>query len=397
MKSKNDPRVFTPVRIGPLRLRNRTIRSAAFEGMCPGGTPSQSLIEFHRALAAGGVGMTTVAYVSVTQDGRSFAHQAWMRPEILPELKKLTASVHREGAAASVQLGHCGNMSDSKVTGVRAVAPSSVFNLFGLTLPRAMSESEIEAMAESYGAAVCLARRAGFDAVEIHAGHGYLISQFLSPYTNRRRDQWGGSFENRYRFLERIMRHVRRAAGNRMAVLVKMNLRDGVPGGMDIDESIELARRLEKDGADALVPSGGFVSKTPFYMMRGTIPRDELIAAQSELIIKMGLFLFSRLAVKPYPFSEGFLLDDALVIRRAVKIPLAYVGGLISLAKIEEVLGLGFECAAMARALFYQPDFVNRLRRGELVASRCEPCNKCVASMYMGEAVCTLSRERGDS
>lgn len=397
MKSKKDPRVFTPVRIGPLRLRNRTIRSAAFEGMCPGGTPSESLIAFHRSLAAGGVGMTTVAYVSVTQDGRSFAHQAWMRPEILPELKKLTAAVHREGAAASVQLGHCGNMSDSKVTGVRAVAPSSVFNLFGLTLPRAMSESEIEAMAESFGAAVRLARRSGFDAVEIHAGHGYLISQFLSPYTNRRRDRWGGSFENRYRFLEHIMRHVRKAAGNRMAVLVKMNLRDGVPGGMDIDESIELARRLERDGADALVPSGGFVSKTPFYMMRGTIPRDELIAAQSEFIIKMGLFLFSRLAVKSYPFSEGFLLDDALVIRRAVKLPLAYVGGLISLDKIEEVLGLGFECVAMARALFYQPDFVNRLRRGELKASRCEPCNKCVASMYMGEAVCILSRERGDS
>ena len=198
-------KLFTPGSIGPLRLRNRSIRSAAFEGMCPGGVPSDSLVRYHASVAAGGIGMTTVAYVSVTDGGRTFRHQAWMRPEIIPFFKKLTDAVHRRGAAASIQLGHGGNMADRKVSGRRAVAPSARFNLYGLTLPRAMSEADIEDIARAYADSVKLAARAGFDAVEIHAGHGYLISQFLSPYTNRRRDRWGGSFENRTRFLRTVM------------------------------------------------------------------------------------------------------------------------------------------------------------------------------------------------
>ena len=150
--------LFTPGSIGPLKLRNRTIRSAAFEGMCPGGVPSESLAAYHRAVAAGGIGMTTVAYVSVANGGRTFAHQAWMRPEIVPSLKKLTGAVHREGAAASIQLGHGGHMGDRKVTGERAVSPSGRFNLFGLTLPRALREPEIEDLARALGAAAGASR-----------------------------------------------------------------------------------------------------------------------------------------------------------------------------------------------------------------------------------------------
>ncbi|TFH38418.1 MAG: NADH:flavin oxidoreductase, partial [Chrysiogenales bacterium] len=237
-------RLFTGGSIGPLKLRNRTIRSAAFEGMCPGGIPSESLINYHRAVAAGGIGMTTVAYVSVVNGGRTFGHQAWMRPEIVPAMKRLTDAVHREGAAASIQLGHGGNMGDRKVTGERAVSPSGRFNLFGLTLPRAISESDIEQMARAHGAAVTLAQEAGFDAVEIHAGHGYLISQFLSPFTNRRKDRWGGSFENRARFLRLVMREVRKAAGGKTAVLVKTNLEDGFRGGVDRAEALLIAKIL---------------------------------------------------------------------------------------------------------------------------------------------------------
>ena len=154
-------KLFTPGTIGPLKLRNRTIRSAAFEGMCPEGVPSESLINYHRSVAAGGIGMTTVAYVSVADGGRTFSHQAWMRPGIIPEMKKLTDAVHREGAAASIQLGHAGNMGDRKVSGMRAISPSGRFNLFGLTLPRKMSGSDIEDMARAHGTAVRLARRGG--------------------------------------------------------------------------------------------------------------------------------------------------------------------------------------------------------------------------------------------
>ena len=192
-------KLFTPVTFGPLTLRNRTIRSAAFESMCPGNAPSQMLLDYHRSVAAGGVGMTTVAYAAVTQSGLSFDRQLWMRPEIIPGLKKLTDAVHAEGAAAAIQLGHCGNMSHKSICGVTPVGASSGFNLYSPTFVRGLKKEELPEMARAYGHAVNLAREAGFDAVEIHAGHGYLISQFLSPYTNRRKDCFGGSLENRMR------------------------------------------------------------------------------------------------------------------------------------------------------------------------------------------------------
>ncbi len=389
----NNIGLFSPGAIGPITLRNRTIRSAGFEGMCPGGIPSESLINYHRSVAAGGIGMTTVAYVSVTDGGRTFSHQAWMRPEAVPHFRKLTDAVHREGAAVSVQLGHAGNMGDRKVSGERAVSPSGRFCLFGLTLPRKMTESDIEEMARAHGRAVALAREAGFDAVEIHAGHGYLISQFLSPFTNRRGDNFGGPLENRARFLRMVMAEVKKAAGNRIAVLVKTNLDDGFPGGMGSDEGIEVAKILEEEGADALVLSGGFVSKTPFYMMRGQTPHRELISYQSDPFIKMGMMAFSRVMIKDYPYTEAYFLEDALKVRKAVKLPLVYVGGLVSRKKMDEVMAQGFDFVALARALVADPGFVNVIRDDPAHISkclRCGPCNSCVATMYMGEMRCTF-------
>jgi 2,4-dienoyl-CoA reductase-like NADH-dependent reductase (Old Yellow Enzyme family) len=387
-------KLFTGCTIGPLKLRNRSIRSAAFEGMCPDGVPSQSLLNYHRSVAAGGIGMTTVAYVAVANGGRTFNHQAWMRPEIVPHLRKLTDEVHRQGAAASIQLGHAGNMADRKVSGERAIAPSAKFNLFGLTMPRAMSESDIESMAAAHAEAVKMARSAGFDAVEIHAGHGYLISQFLSPLTNRRKDRWGGTLENRTRFLRKVMNGAKKAAGKNMALLVKTNLDDGFPGGMSREEGIEVARVLCNDGADALVLSGGFVSKTPFYMMRGLTPHKELISYQSDILIKLGMMAFSRIMIRDYPYEEAFFLKDALAVRKAVKLPLVYVGGLVSRKKIDEVLDSGFDFIALARALIADPDFVNKIRRDKTHVSkclRCGPCNSCVATMYVGECRCTFT------
>ncbi|MFH1434549.1 MAG: NADH:flavin oxidoreductase [Pseudomonadota bacterium] len=385
---KDTPKVFTPAKIGAISLRNRTIRSAAFEGMSPGGLPSQSLIDYHRSVAAGGVGMTTVAYVSVARDGRTFSHQMWMRPEILPGLRRLTDAVHAEGACASVQLGHCGNMSDKIVAGGAPVAPSRVFNLFGLALPRRLAAWEIGAMVRDFAAAVRLAREAGFDAVEIQAGHGYLISQFLSPYTNRRTDAWGGPLRNRARFMLSVVRAAREAAGGSMSVLVKMNLRDGFKGGMELDEAVEAASMLEQAGADALVLSGGFVSRCPMYIMRGETPLKDMAAAMDDPLRRIGLVLFGGMMVRSFPFKEAYFLDDAMAVRQAVRLPLVLVGGLRSLHVIEEVLGRGFDFVAMARALIREPDFVARLKRGAALASKCDPCNKCMASMYVGESAC---------
>lgn len=383
-----DSLLFTPVTLGPLTLRNRSIRSAAFESMCPGNVPSPQLLAYHRSVAAGGVGMTTVAYAAVTRSGLSFDRQLWMRPEIVPGLRELTDAVHAEGAAVSIQLGHCGNMSHKSICGCLPVGASSGFNLYSPTFVRGLRADELPEMAKAYGRSVCLAREAGFDAVEIHAGHGYLISQFLSPSTNHRKDEFGGTLANRMRFMEMVMEEVMKAAGNDMAVLVKMNMRDGFRGGMELDESLQVARKLQELGAHALVLSGGFVSKAPMYVMRGEMPIRTMTYYMTCWWLKYGVRLVGKYMIPSVPFREAYFLEDALKFREALDIPLVYVGGLVSRQKIEEVLNHGFEAVQMGRALLNEPDFVNRMRREENARCNCRHSNYCIARMYTLDMAC---------
>lgn len=311
-------KLFTPITIGPLTLRNRTIRSAAYESMCPGHRPSEMLLQYHRSVAAGGVGMTTVAYAAVTQSGLSFDRQLWMRPEIIPDLRRLTDAIHAEGAAAGIQLGHCGNMSHKNICGCLPVGASGGFNLYSPTFVRALRTSELPQLAQAYGHAVNLAREAGFDSVEIHAGHGYLISQFLSPATNHRKDEFGGSLENRMRFMDMVMNEVMKAAGNDLAVFVKMNMRDGFKGGMELEESLQVAKRLEGSGAHALVLSGGFVSRAPMYVMRGEMPIRSMSHYMKCWWLKYGVRLVGKWMIPAVPFQEAYFLEDALKFRKAL-------------------------------------------------------------------------------
>ncbi len=382
-------KLFTAAQIGPLTLRNRTIRSAAFESMCPGNAPSKELFDYHRSVAAGGVGMTTVAYAAVTRSGLSFDRQLWMREEIVPGLKALTDAVHREGAAASIQLGHCGNMSHKSICGEIPVGACTGFNLYSPTLVRGLRKDELRPMARCFGDAVRLARRAGFDAVEIHAGHGYLVSQFLSPYTNHRKDEFGGSLENRMKFMDMVMEEVMEAASTDMAVLVKMNMRDGFKGGMELDESLQVARRLVEDGAQALVLSGGFVSKAPMYVMRGTMPIHTMTHYMQCWWLKYGVRMVGKWMIPSIPFEEAYFLDDALKFRAAIPdIPLVYVGGLVARDKIDEVLDKGFEFVQMGRALLNEPGFVNRMRTEECARCGCKHSNYCIARMYSLNMAC---------
>lgn len=381
--------LFTPGKIGPLTLRNRTIRSAAFESMCPGNKPSKELLDYHHSVAAGGVGMTTVAYAAVTRSGLSFDRQLWMRPEIVPGLRELTDAVHREGAAVSIQLGHCGNMSHKAICGETPVGASTGFNLYSPTFVRGLRKDELAPMARAYGDSVRLAREAGFDAVEIHAGHGYLISQFLSPYTNHRKDEFGGSLENRMRFMDMVMDEVMKAAGNETAVLVKMNMRDGFRGGMDIDESLQVAKRLVEDGAQALVLSGGFVSKAPMYVMRGAMPVKTMTHYMTCWWLKWGVRMAGRMMIPTIPFKEAYFLEDALRFRKEItQIPLVYVGGLVAREKIDEVLNDGFEFVQMGRALLNEPGFVNRMKAEGMARCNCKHSNYCIARMYTLDMAC---------
>lgn len=386
----SESKIFTPVTFGPLTLRNRTIRSAAFENMCYDNKPSQDLFNYHTAVAKGGIGMTTIAYAAVNRSGVSFNGQLWMREEIIPDLKKLTDAIHAEGAKASIQLGHCGNMTHRSTCGQTPIGASTGFNLYSPTFVRGMKEQEILDLVKDFGTAVNLARKAGFDCVEIHAGHGYLISQFLSPYTNHRKDHFGGSLDNRMTFMRMVIKEVMAAAGDDMAVVVKTNMYDGFKRGLQIPECLEVAKELERLGVHALVLTAGFVSKAPMAVMRGAMPLKTLayyMDMKKFWWLKLGLKFAGRLMIPTVPFKEAYFLEDAKKFRKELKLPLIYVGGLISKTKMEEVLDAGFDGLQIARALVHDTDFVNKLKAGE-ERSGCKHSNYCIGRMYTLEMKC---------
>ena len=383
--------IFTPVTIGPVTLRNRVIRSAAFENMAYGNSPSQDLYDYHVAVARGGVGMTTLAYAAVDRSGLSFDGQLWMRKEIVPDLRRITDAIHAEGAKASIQLGHCGNMTHRSTCGCMPVGASGGFNMYSPTFVRSLKINEIHDLVKAFGNAVNLAREAGFDCVEIHAGHGYLISQFLYPYTNHRHDEFGGSLENRMRFMRMVISEVMKAAGDDLGVIVKMNMHDGFKKGMQRAECLEVAKELERLGVHAIVLSAGFVSKAPMEVMRGAMPLKTLahyMDMKKFWWLKAALLTIGRLLITTVPYREGYFLEDAMQFRQVLKLPLIYVGGLISKDKMEEVLAAGFQGLQVARALVHDTDFVNKLHSGEITCSGCKHSNYCIGRMYTLEMRC---------
>ena len=391
-KDLKDSKLFTPYKLGPVTLRNRTIRSAAFESMGKDFGPTQKLKDYHVSVASGGIGMTTLAYASINRSGVSFNSQLWLRPEIVPALRDITDAIHAEGAAAGIQIGHCGNMTHWSTAGCFPVSASNGFNLYSPTFHRRLHRDEIVEMARDFGRAVGTAHEAGFDSVEVHAGHGYLISQFLSPYTNRRRDEFGGSLANRMRFMEMCLEEVMEAAARcRMAVLVKHNMEDGFRGGIEVPESIEIAKRIESFGVDGIVLSSGFVSRAPMAVMRGRIPTKTMgyYMPWKMWPQKIVVSLFGQWMIKQYDFEECFFLENAKRFRRELKCPLVYVGGLVSRRGVERVLDEGFEMVQMARALVNDPAFVNRMRDGDIdTRSGCDHKDYCIARMYSIDMQC---------
>ncbi len=387
-----ESKLFTPFQLGPITLRNRTIRSAAFENMCYNNKPSQDLFNYHTAVAKGGIGMTTIAYAAVNRSGLSFNGQLWMREEIVPELKKLTDAIHAQGAKASIQIGHCGNMTHFYTCGQMPVGASNGFNLYSPTLVRGLKINEIHQIAKDFGNATRLAKQAGFDCVEVHAGHGYLISQFISPYTNHRKDEFGGSLENRMRFMKMCINEVIQAANKEIAVVVKTNMYDGFKSGMQLPDCITVAKTIESLGVDAIVLSAGFVSKAPMAVMRGAMPLKTLAHYMNPWRfwwLKMGLALVGRKMIPTVPFQEAYFLEDALKFRKELKLPLIYVGGLVSRRKIDEVLNSGFELVQMARALVHDTQFVNKMQQAdENYRNGCKHSNYCIARMYTLDMRC---------
>ena len=390
--------LFTPYQLGPVTLRNRTVRSAAFENMCPGNKPSQMLYDYHTSVAKGGSGMTTVAYCAVDRSGVSFDGQLYVHDEIKEDLKKLTDGIHAEGAKASIQLGHCGNMTHFYTCGYQIpVGASTGFNLYSPTIVRGLKVSEIKEIVKHFGEAVDFCRECGFDCVEIHAGHGYLISQFLSPYTNHRRDEYGGSLENRMRFMNEVLDCVMEHAGNDMAVVVKTNMYDGFKRGLGVDDCIRVAQEIEKHGVHGLVLTAGFVSKAPMVVLGGAMPLKTMTHYMNPWKfwwLRIMVRIFGRMMVPTVPYKETYFLETAKKFRAAVKCPLIYVGGIQSRENCETVLGEGFQLLQMAHVLIQDPAFVNHMKEAEekdgnlAYRSRCGRSNYCVGRMYTLEMKC---------
>lgn len=387
--------VFEPFRVGDLKLRNRVIKTATYEGMVVDGQPSEVLKRHHVELAKGGVSMTTVAYCAVSPEGRTFSNQMVMRENTVKPLRAITDAVHREGAAAMLQLGHCGGFSKNEELGFRGpLGPSYGFNAYGalkaMPLARGMDERDLARTREDFVRAAKCAVDAGFDAIEVHLGHGYLLSQFLSPHRNKRSDRYGGSLENRMRFPLEIMRAIRDALGPKAAVFAKLNLDDGVSGGLHVEEATQIARNLEALGTTALVLSGGLVSHSALYLLRGGRPLKDMIEVETNPLQKVALAVFGPFLVRKVPFEPLFFMEQAKQVRAAVKMPLVYIGGAASLADLERTRSEGFDMVAMGRALIREPDLLARYQAGHASVSQCTPCNRCIAEMDRpGGVLCT--------
>ena len=400
MNEKISP--FDPINIGTLSLRNRFIKSGANEAMSKDGRPTKALIKHHKDLAAGGVGMTTVAYIAVSKVGRTLPNQIWMRPEILEDLKVLTGAVHAEGGAISAQITHGGSFVTGLHVWQRLMSTCSGFNPAGMMkgnfFTRGMNVDDMQSVTAQFVAAAEQARDASFDAVELHMGHGYLLNQFISPLNNRRKDEYGGSAENRVRFPAQVLQAVKSAVGEEIAVLAKINVSDGVRRGADQNDAIVTAKALEAAGADMLVLSGGRNVESTWFMFGSNMNRKvigDMLRSQRDWIAAFMIGVVAQTEPK-ISFKEMYFLEYSRAIRKAVSVPLAYLGGVKSLANAEQAMGEGFECVVLARALLHEPALVNKFATGELKTSGCDNCNACVAYIYHPDGTRCVYRAKND-
>lgn len=374
--------VFAPAKLGPLTLRNRIIKAATFEARTPDALVTDDLIEYHRLPAAGGVGMTTVAYCAVSPGGRTSGDQIWMRPEAVAGLRRLTDAVHAEGAAVSAQIGHAGPVADARSNKATALAPVRFFNPIGMRFARKATRDDIDDVIAAHATAAKLAIDAGFDAVEIHLGHNYLASSFLSPLINRRDDEFGGSLENRAKVARGLVQAVRRAVNGQIAVTAKLNMADGVRGGITVEEALTTAKWLQDDGGlDAIELTAGSSLVNPMYLFRGDAPVKEFAGAFKPPL-RWGIRMTGHKFLREYPYRDAYLLRDARLFRAELTMPLILLGGITNRESMELAMAEGFDFVAMARALLAEPDLVNRIRDERDVQSACIHCNRCMPTIY---------------
>jgi len=378
------PDVFGPATLGPVTLRNRTVKAATFEGRTPRGQVTDELIDYHLAPARGGVGLTTVAYLAVAPEGRTHAEQIVVGEDTLAGLARLTEAVHETGAAVAGQVGHAGPVANGRSNGVKALSASRMPSPLSMQMIGSVTERDLTRITHAYVATARTLVRAGFDVLELHMAHSYLISSFLAPALNRRNDRWGGTLENRARLARQVARAVRDEVGDEVAVTAKVSLGDGFRGGVTTDDGLALAQLLEADGTlDALQMSGGSSLMNPMYLFRGDVPLKEFADAMP-MPVRLGMRVGGKRFLKEYPFEEAYFLDKALRFRAGLSMPLMLLGGINRRDTMEQAMVQGFDFVAMGRALLREPDLVRRLESGQRSSGVCIHCNRCMPTIYSG-------------
>jgi len=360
--------LFEETRINGVPLRNRFVRSATWEGMADqhGGATNQ-LVELMGELASGGVGLIITGHAYVSREGQAGPRQLGIYSrDLIPGLAEMARMVHNRGGKIVVQLAHAGIQAAHRLTGMEPMGPSPL-DTQGVP-GRAMSVEEIQAVVRAFGAAASRAVEAGFDGVQIHAAHGYLLSQFLSPHFNHREDMYGGSVENRARALLEVLAEARKAIGPDKLLLVKMNSEDFLPRGLSVEDSIRVAEMLAASGVDAIEVSGGMRLAGPQFMP-------------------------SRLGIKEER-QEAYFKDSARAIRERTGVPVILVGGIRSFQVAERMVGEGFaDYISMSRPFIREPWLVNRWKGGDLRKAFCLSDNQCFGPAQAGEGIyCVVAR-----
>ena len=344
--------LFTPVKIGHLTIPNRFVRSATHDYMADDeGNVTDANVELYRHLAEGEVGLIITGHAHVQPSGKASPRQtAVFDDRFIDGLARVPAAVHGFSSRVFLQIAHAGRQTKEKLCGCVPVSPSAVYDPASKVMPRELLDEEIRVLISDFVAAAERAKRAGFDGVQLHAAHGYLLSSFLSPHTNRRADNWGGPIENRARVLVEILRGVKAVCGRDFPVIVKLNSTDFLEGGLFLEDAVQVALKLEAEGIDGIEASGGMAEAGRGSVWAGLRGEDE----------------------------EGYFVDNAARIKQAVRVPVFGLGGIRTLAVAEKIVRDGrADLVSLSRPLIRDPFLIKHFREGLAAKSECISCNKC--------------------
>ena len=363
--------LFEETTINGMTMRNRMVRSATWEGMCEqAGRPTERLIDCYKELAKGGIGLIITGYAFVRLDGRHNPGQMGIHTDdFADDYKKMTNAVHEAGGKIAVQLVHAGGQANAEIAGRQPLAPSAVKVTQFPEMPAELTKDEISKIITAFGEASRRAKAWGFDAVQLHGAHGFLINQFLSPLTNRRNDEYGGSIENRSRIVLEVYRKVRKTVGDDYPVLIKLNAADHTIGGLEIDDSVYAAKKLAGAGINAIEVSAGTSASGEKSPVRTKINKSE---------------------------KEAYNLKLACRIKDAVSCPVIVVGGFRSYRVAEKAIREeGMDYISMARPLIREPGLANRWLQGDRKRATCISCNKCfVPGREEGGIYCVIEKKK---